>query len=148
MVSLQSNRQKIYYGELDSWVDVVDDDGYLTGEKKKTYTTPKPFLIYVSPAKGTNSWNPYGIGEDYSNIMSTCDRTCPIQEQSVLWIGVDPFDGEGNVIHEHNYVVTRVAVGLNSIVYAIKKVDVSDEEEPDEEDNQSGTEQPVVETGD
>lgn len=127
MVSLQSNRQKIWYGELSGYTDVVDADGYKTGEKEKTYTTPKPFLIYVSPAKGTNSWNPYGIGDEYSNVMSTCDRTCPITEDSVLWIGDSPFDPEtGDVIREHNYIVTRKADGLNSILYAIRRVDVSD----------------------
>ena len=130
MVSLQSNRQKIYYGELTGWQDEYDSEGYKTGEKKKTYSTPAPFLIYVSPAKGTNAWNPYGIGDEYSNVMSTFDRACPINEDSVLWIGVNPFDKDGNVIHEHNYIVTRKADGLNSILYAIKKVDVSEEDSP------------------
>ena len=82
MVSLQSNRQKIYYGELTGWQDEYDSEGYKTGEKKKTYSTPAPFLIYVSPAKGTNAWNPYGIGDEYSNVMSTFDRACPINEDS------------------------------------------------------------------
>ena len=130
MVSLQSNRQKIYYGELTGWQDVYDSEGYKTGEKKKTYSTPAPFLIYVSPAKGQNAWNPYGIGDEYSNVMSTNDRTCPITENSVLWIGIDPFDQYGNVVREHNYIVTRKADGLNSILYAIKKVDVSDPDSP------------------
>ena len=126
MVSLASNRQKIYYGELTGWEDILDSDGYKTGEKRKTYSNPQEFLIYVSPAKGENSWNPYGIGDEYSNIMSTCDRTCPIEEDSVLWVGITPsYNTQGSCITEHNYVVTRKAVGLNSLLYAIKKVDVS-----------------------
>ena len=127
MVSLQSNRQKIWYGELEGYTDLLDDDGYKTGEKEKVYSTPLPFLIYVSPAKGENSWNPYGIGDEYSNVMSTNDRTCPIQEDSVLWVGIDPQIDEttGKATVEHNYIVTRKAPGLNSILYAIKRVDVS-----------------------
>lgn len=123
MVSLTRNRQKIWYGELEGYTDVVDADGYKTGEKEKTYTIPKPFMIYVSPSKGTNTWNPYGIGDEYSNVMSTCDKTCPIKEESVLWIGDNPFDDAGNVIRDHNYIVTRKAEGLNTILYAIKRVD-------------------------
>lgn len=131
MVSLYENRQTIYYGELTGWEDLYDDEGYKTGEKKKTYSTPQPFLIYVSPSKGTNAWNPYGIGDDYSNVMSTCDRACPIKEDSVLWVGIDPFDPQtGAVVREHNYIVTRMAIGLNSIVYAIKKVDVKGDDSP------------------
>lgn len=127
MVSLQSNRQKIYYGELTGYTDIVDSDGYKTGEKEKVYSTPLPFLIYVSPAKGENSWNPYGIGDEYSNVMSTNDRTCPIQEDSVLWVGIDPEIDEttGKATVEHNYIVRRRAEGLNSILFAIKRVDVS-----------------------
>lgn len=127
MVSLQANRQKIYYGELEGYTDLLDDDGYKTGEKEKVYSTPLPFLIYVSPAKGENSWNPYGIGDEYSNVMSTNDRTCPIKEDSVLWVGIDPEIDEttGRATVEHNYIVTRKALGLNSILYAIKRVDVS-----------------------
>ena len=127
MVSLQSNRQKIYYGELEGYTDLVDENGYKTGEKVNVYSTPSPFLIYVSPAKGENSWNPYGIGDEYSNVMSTNDRTCPIQEDSVLWVGIDPQIDEitGKATVEHNYIVTRKAPGLNSILYAIKRVDVS-----------------------
>lgn len=126
MVSLASNRQKIYYGELTGWEDVLDSQGFKTGEKRKTYSEPQPFLIYVSPAKGENSWNPYGIGEEYSNIMSTNDRRCPIEEDSVLWVGIElEYNAQGSCITEHNYTVTRKAVGLNSLLYAIKKVDVS-----------------------
>ena len=129
MVSLAQNRQKIYYGELTGWTEVIDSQGFETGEKKKSYSTPQPFLIYVSPAKGENSWNPYGIGDEYSNVMSTSDRRCPITEDSVLWIGINPFDENGNVVKDHNYRVTRKAVGLNSILYAIKRIEISSEEQ-------------------
>lgn len=125
MVSLAENRQKIFYGELTGVEDIVDADGYKTGEKRKTYSTPEPFLIYVAPSRGEATWSPFGIGENYTNVMSTCDTSCPITEDTVLWIGINPFDSEGNVVEEHNYIVTRVARGLNSILYAIKKVDVS-----------------------
>ena len=58
--------------------------------------------------------------------MSTCDTDCPINENSVLWIGISPFSSDPNVADiPHNYTVQRVAVGLNSILYAVKKVDVS-----------------------
>lgn len=125
MVSLSANRQKIYYGEITGWEDVVDEHGDKTGEKRKTYSTPQEFLIYVAPSRGDVTWNPFGIGDNYTNVMSTNDRRCPITEDSVLWIGIDPFDSEGNIVTEHNYIVTRRAEGLNSILYAIKKVEVS-----------------------
>lgn len=148
MVSLAENRQTVWYSELISVVDVLDEDGYKTGEKEKTYSEPKPFLIYVSPARGDATWMPFGISHSYTNVMSTCDLDCPIEETSVLWIGIAPEplsnvavnDGaalvtpKGTLIRvpdtgedakytPHNYTVERKAVGLNSILYAIKRVD-------------------------
>lgn len=126
MQSLASNRQKIWYADYDGMVDVVDENGYKTGEKTIKYTDPQPFLIYVAPSRGNLGWYPFGIGEDYTNVMSTCDTDCPINENSVLWIGISPFSSDPNVADiPHNYTVQRVAVGLNSILYAVKRVDVS-----------------------
>lgn len=126
MVSLAQNRQMIWYAELGEVTDVLDEDGYKTGEKQKSYTTPNSFLIYVAPSRGESVWSPFGIGENYTNVMSTCDKTCPITEDSVLWIGISPFGPDGQTVStEHNYIVTRRAEGLNTILYAIKKVDVS-----------------------
>lgn len=122
MVSLAENRQTVYYAELLGYTDVLDDDGYKTGEKEKSYSEPQPFLIYVSPSRGDAAWMPFGISHEYTNVMSTCDRDCPITETSVLWIGKSPRDGEGNVT-DFNYTVERRAEGLNSILYAIKRVD-------------------------
>lgn len=126
MVSLAQNRQLIWYAELGEVVDVLDEDGYKTGEKEKSYTTPQSFLIYVAPARGEATWGAFGIGDNYTNVMSTCDKTCPITEDSVLWVGTSPYndDGTRNDV-EHNYIVTKVARGLNSILYGIKKVEVS-----------------------
>lgn len=148
MVSLAENRQTVYYSELISVTDEVDEDGYKTGEKQKVYSEPKPFLIYVSPARGDATWMPFGISHTYTNVMSTCDKDCPIEETSVLWIGIKPEPesnaasnggavlvspkgtmirvpgtGENVEYTPHNYTVERKAVGLNSILYAIKRVD-------------------------
>lgn len=151
MISLAENRQTVYYAELIGVEDVLDADGYKTGEKAKIYSEPKPFLIYVSPSRGDAVWQPFGISHDYTNVMSTCDRDCPITETSVLWIGIKPepipvamTDENGNVLattnrtvirfapegddveyYGHNYTVERKADGLNSILYAIKRTNTT-----------------------
>lgn len=123
MVSLAANRQKIWYAELTGSTDKVDANGYKTGEKVKTYSTPQEFLIYVAPSRGNSTYMPFGIGWEYTNVMSTCDTSCPIRETSVLWVGISPFNEDGTRNDaEHNYTVERVAKGLNSILYAIKRV--------------------------
>lgn len=119
MQSLSSNQQRIeyalYLGKTDQYVD-----GKKTGEKLKDYTDPAPLWIYVSPSKGEAAIEPFGQNEDYTNVMSICDPNCPIKEDTILWVGIT---SENDT--PHNYRVTKVARGLNSILYAIKKVSVS-----------------------
>jgi hypothetical protein len=45
-----------------------------------------------------------------------------IDEHSILWIGKEPY--ANSVITAHNYIVVSVAKSFNSVVYAIRKVDV------------------------
>lgn len=119
MQNLAINQQTIEYALYTGMEDVAVD-GKKTGEKRKTYSAPKKYRIYVSPAKGEAAIDPFGINEDYNNLMSTCDVNCPIKEDTILWIGISSANNT-----PHNYRVTRVARGLNTILYAIKKVSVS-----------------------
>ncbi len=126
MVSLYENRQTVWYAEYLGEEDMYDADGYKTGEKQKSYTTPQPFLIYVAPSVGDTIWMPFGLSKNYTNVMSTMDKTCPITEDSVLWIGISPFNEDGTRNDkEHNYIVVRRAEGLNSILFAVDRVKVS-----------------------
>lgn len=126
MVSLAQNRQKIWYAEFSGYTDALDDNGYKTGEKIKSYTEPQSFLIYVAPSRGDTVNMPFGLSRDYTNVMSTCDLSCPITEDSVLWIGISPYSSDESVADvPHNYTVERVAKGLNTILYAVKRVEVS-----------------------
>ena len=119
MQSLAINQQTIEYALYTGRED-IKSDGKQTGEKKKSYTTPAKYRIYVSPAKGEAIIEPFGQSEDYTNVMSTTDMNCPIKEDTILWIGISSANST-----PHNYRVTKVARGLNSILYAIKKVSVS-----------------------
>ena len=66
----------------------------------------------------------------YSKTLVTCNMDCPIDEESVLWVGKDPYVSQVSgsstisVLTPYNYTVTRVAKGLNSIVYALQQVNV------------------------
>ena len=126
MQSLGANTQLIYYALYEGMTDALDSDGYKTGEKVKGYGTPQPFRAYVSPSKGEASFEPFGINLSYTNLMSTCDKTCPIKEDTVLWVGVvpetRPYAG-GTTPYTHR--VIRRAEGLNTLLFALEEVTVS-----------------------
>lgn len=119
MQNFSANQQKIEYA-LYTGMEDIKSDGKMTGEKRKAYTTPASLWIYVSPAKGEAIVEPFGLNDEYTNLMSTSDLNCPIKEDTILWIGISSANST-----PHNYRVTKVARGLNSILYAIKKVSVS-----------------------
>ena len=119
MQNLMSNQQRIEYALYTGMTDIYSD-GKKTGEKQKTYSAPVETWIYVSPAKGEAIVEPFGTNDEYTNVMSTFDTNCPIKEDTRLWIGITSQNST-----PHNYMVTKVARGLNSILYAIKKVSVT-----------------------
>lgn len=118
MRELEINKQLIHYALFKGYTDAVDSDGYKTGEKTKSYSDPVALRINVSPARGNADREVIGIDCQYSRTLTTADLNCPIQEDSILWIGVPTTE-------PHNYVVARKAESLNDIVYAIREVTLS-----------------------
>ena len=118
MRELERNKQRIYYALYMGKVDAVDANGYKTGEKTKSYSDPVPFRINVSPARGNADREIFGIDLSYTRTMTTDKLDCPIDEDTILWIGRDTSE-------PHNYIVVRKAPSLNDIVYAIREVTIS-----------------------
>ena len=126
MRTLRRNKQKIYYALYSGTTDAVDSQGYFTGEGVKAYGEPVALRINVSPAETDLRIEPFGTATDYSHTMVTCDMDCPIDEETILWIGKEPYtDDDTPVLTAHNYRVVRVAKSLNNIMYAIREADVS-----------------------
>ena len=124
MRELERNKQNIYYALMNSVVEATDSSGYKTGELVKNYSAPTPFRINVSPARGNADREGFGIDCVYSKTMSTADKNCPIEEDTLLWIGIEPSTSTVSYI-PHNYYVVRKAESLNDIVYAIREVTLS-----------------------
>lgn len=118
MKSLSRNKQAIYYALYAGKTEEYDENGDFTGEYTTSYSSPVELLINVSPARGSADVDIFGINESYTKTMLTSDMNCPIDITSRLWIGIPPTE-------PYNYVVTKVARSLNSIMYAIKEVTVS-----------------------
>ena len=130
MRDLQRNQQTFYYALYQGTSDVSDSSGFLTGEKRVIYGNPVEMYANISPADGSASDAIFGKDLQYSKTLVTCNMDCPINEESVLWIGKNPYASQVSgsstisVLTPYNYTVTRVAKGLNSIVYALRQVDV------------------------
>lgn len=120
MRALRRNRQKIYYANYMGESEVTDSYGDKTAEKIPCYTSPKAIYCNVSASRGLAESELFGINLDYSKTLCFGGINIPITEESILWIGRDPKNGD-----KHNYVVKAIAQSLNDTVIAVKEVRVS-----------------------
>ena len=117
MRSLNRNKRLIYYALLTGEVENIDEYGKLTGELTPAYGVATPLLCNVSAASGEDAVRAFGNFTGYSRTVSVADPNCPIDEQTVVWFGVDPTE-------PHNYIVVRKADSKNGILYALQEVTV------------------------
>ena len=102
---------------------IVDEWGNEGGEYSVPYLDPVQCKGNISPARGEAQVAQFGDLDNYDKVIVTADMTCPIDENSILYIGIEPVETDG-VWSPHNYTVRRVAKSLNQIAIAIRKVDV------------------------
>jgi hypothetical protein len=118
MRSLERNKQDIYYAEYTGQTAVLDANGLDTGSKISTYGSPVLLKINVSPAKGEKSTRQFGDLVKYDKVLCTTDKL-PINEQTIFWID------DTDTSHPHDYEFSGIGKSLNSILYAVSKVKVS-----------------------
>ncbi len=121
MRCLERNKTEFYYSLLQGKEPLKDENGYDTGEYKLVYTLPIKMRASVSSSKGEAQVEQFGNALDYDKVIITDDIACPLDEHSVLCIDCTPdYDDEGNLIYD--YIVKKVAKSINSISYAVRKV--------------------------
>ena len=118
MLSQDINKRQFHYCLFQGSEDLEDINGYKTGEKRLVYAAPVAMSANVSEAKGRSEAEQFGTDLKYDKVILTCEMDCPIDEETILWIGIP-------TSQPHNYVVVRKAVSLHDIVYAIREVTLS-----------------------
>lgn len=120
MRMLERNKQKFYCSLYEGETSERDDYGNF----RPLYSEAKPFKASISAAKGNTEVEQFGKSIEYDRVIITDDMSCPIDEQSVLFVDIKPkYDKCNRPLGD--YIVKRVARSLNNISYAISKVDVS-----------------------
>ena len=120
MRTLEINKQPMWYALCTGKTEVIDEYGNHTGVYRVNYGTPVYYPVNMSQSRGTADVDAFGIEADYDRTFVTADMDCPIAEDSIIWFGADPNNGE-----PHNYCVYQIANSLNSITVAIRGVDVT-----------------------
>lgn len=118
MRSLNRNKRLIHYAIRTGEVANIDEYGNETGELTPAYEAATPLLCNVSAASGQDVVDAFGSFTDYTRTMFVSDNGCPIDENTIVWFGVDPTE-------PYNYIVTRKADAKNGILYALQEVTIT-----------------------
>ena len=118
MRSLNRNKRQMYYALRTGESLNVDEYGNETGESTPIYGEATALRANVSAATGQEAMQAFGSFTGYSRTVFVADNACPIDEESIVWFGVEPSE-------PHNYIVVRKADGVNGILYALQEVTVT-----------------------
>jgi len=137
------NKRLCYFCLYDGKRPLLDENGKDTGEKILLYKPQKKLWANISPATGVSGTEQFGNLESYDKVIVTNDISCPIDENSVLFIDKAPeytrvltwentesdtLLGDDTLTPVYvdvpvpDYIVRRVAKSLNSVSIAVRKV--------------------------
>ena len=119
------NKTRFYYANYIGETEIVDEHGNVTGEYEVSYSIPVKCSGNISAAQGEMQSRQFGESESYDKVIVLDDRNAPIDEYSLLWVDTLPhLNEDGSTDTPHDYIVKKVARGLNGVSIAISKVDV------------------------
>lgn len=126
MQTLKRNERKIEYclytghesvTETDEWGNTIE-----TGGQKISYSAPVSLTCTVSPASGRTAVEAFGQLDGFDRMVTTCDTSCPIDEESILFIDKGyAVNADGDPLPD--YKVRRVAKSKNMIAIAVTMVE-------------------------
>lgn len=140
-MTLNQNKQKLYYALLDNVVPIyeTDDDGNIiyyedeegnkipleTGDTKITYSKPIEFYGNIAMSGGEVETQEFGLNlADYEAILVLGKNTLPITETSLIWQNTEPrFNNDGTVDENSaDYKIVKINTSKNYDKYVLSKV--------------------------
>ena len=123
MKTLARNKQPIWYSLCTGKAEIIDANGFRTGQYQLTYAEPVKAMMNIRWDDGSVRLEGFGLNDSAKRRLVTDDMNCPIGIDTIMWIGIEPNES-GTVAH--NYVVSgSPQKSLNHIAYIVEEVNVS-----------------------
>lgn len=98
MRSLERDKQNIWVCRPTGKHEILDDEGYSTGEYVDTFSKPIKYRIGINPTIGDAKFSPYGTTQDLRREMTTTNKNMQIAIGDYVYVDVVPkFDDLGNL---------------------------------------------------
>lgn len=115
MRTLELNKSTLWYvnpNDVDE-IEVVDEDGYYTGEIIKVYGVPKKIKLHLYPATGDVVERVFGMNIDVDMVTST---NIDLDKDTLLFVN-EPIDKFNTT---YSYKISHKLPSLNSFQYGLK----------------------------
>lgn len=141
MMTLNQNKQKLYYALLDNVVPIyeTDDDGNIiyyedeegnkipleTGDTKITYSKPVEFYGNIAMSGGEVEVQEFGLNlADYEAILVLDKNTLPLTETSLIWQNTKPKFNQDETLDENSadYKIVKINSSNNYDKYVLSRV--------------------------
>ena len=124
MRNLKKNQRPMHYALFDNEFPIYDENGNEELETRAGYKTPVLFYASLSTGQSDAEESPFGKNVTYDRVISTCDTSLPIDENSLIRVkNKQVYNADGTVNPDSaDYEVAAPPLdGLNSLRIAIKK---------------------------
>ena len=141
MMTLNQNKQKLYYALLDNVVPIyeTDDDGNIiyyedeegnkipleTGDTKITYSKPVEFYGNIAMSGGEVEVQEFGLNlADYEAILVLGKNTLPLTETSLIWQNMKPKFNQDETLDENSadYKIVKINSSNNYDKHVLSRV--------------------------
>ena len=141
MMTLNQNKQKLYYALLDNVVPIyeTDDDGNIiyyedeegnkipleTGDTKITYSKPVEFYGNIAMSGGEVEVQEFGLNlADYQAILVLGKNTLPLTETSLIWQNMKPKFNQDETLDENSadYKIVKINSSNNYDKHVLSRV--------------------------
>ena len=113
MRTLNRNKTKLWYVQPTGTQEVVDADGYFTGETRKSYGTPIKLDIHLYPSDGIVMEQIFGRDADFSKLAVS---ETYLSKDTLLFLSMPT----GNYETTYDYIVDRNKQSLNHNNYGLR----------------------------
>lgn len=95
---LDRNKQTIWYSLPTGKVELIDLNGFRTGQYKVAYTEPSQIKMNIRWDDGPLRLEGFGLNGSGRRRMVVEGRMCPITLGAILWIGCEPQYSEESAV--------------------------------------------------
>ena len=118
MRNLVRNQSLCYYALYSGETELLDDDGFYTGEKESSYSSPVEFYANVGVPRVRFNDFEFGRIQQGDRLITDSEKELPFDGDTLVWI-------DNSTTDEADYRVVSVTDSINTRTILLRKRNAS-----------------------